>query len=196
MTSGRSSGQLCELCVGYELRGAPGKGEGVFATREFRAGETVIVGVVERRAAVNGAHSTQVGPGEWVLLAGLCTKANHSCDPNCGVRLNRSGAPDLIARRAVRAGDEISFDYAMRNWTIEHFPRRCACGAPGCRGAVTGWKDLPATRKVAYRGLVAPYLLEMDRRAAPSGGPAVGAAVGPRVLTSDADRDLGQVVDE
>jgi len=42
----------------------------------------------------------------------------------------------------------------------------CLCGADTCRGAVTGWKDLPAERKAAYEGLVAPYLLEIDRELA------------------------------
>ena len=44
---------------GYELRSTrAGKGDGVFATRDFAAGETVMVGVV---------------------LAGLGSKVNHSC---------------------------------------------------------------------------------------------------------------------
>ena len=51
----------------------------------------------------------------------------------------------------------------MRNYAIEHFPGGCLCGADNCRGAVTGWKDLPAERKADYEGLVAPYLLEIDR---------------------------------
>ena len=34
---------------------------------------------------------------------------NHSCDPNCGI----VGAVLLVARRAIEAGEEICFDYAM-----------------------------------------------------------------------------------
>jgi hypothetical protein len=33
-------------------------------------------------------------------------------------------------------------------------------------GSITGWKDLSDERKAAYRGLVAPYLLEIDRETA------------------------------
>ncbi|MDQ4097375.1 MAG: SET domain-containing protein-lysine N-methyltransferase [Actinomycetota bacterium] len=134
----------------------------MFATRAFRAGETVIVGKIERWVQENHSHATQVGPSDYVLLAGLAPKVNHSCDPNCGVRVNTSGAPDLIARRSIRPGDEITFDYAMRNYSIEHFPRRCRCGSRICRGSVLGWKDLPDERKQAYDGLVAQYLLEID----------------------------------
>jgi hypothetical protein len=50
----------------------------------------------------------------------------------------------------------------MRNFTIDHFPAVCLCGAARCRGSVTRWKDLPATRKADYGELVAPYLRMMD----------------------------------
>ncbi|HWO83050.1 MAG TPA: SET domain-containing protein-lysine N-methyltransferase, partial [Solirubrobacterales bacterium] len=70
---------------------------------------------------------------------------------------------DFIARAPISAGEEITFDYAMRNYSIEHFPGGCLCGAGNCRGSVTGWKDLPAERKADYEGSVAPYLLEIDR---------------------------------
>lgn len=157
---------------GCELRSAAdGKGEGVFATRSFRPGETVVVGVIVRRAEANHSHATQLGPLEFVELAGLGPKANHSCDPNCGVHANGSGAPDLVARGFIASGEEVTFDYAMRNYSIEHFPSRCRCGSPICRGSVTGWKELPDERKTAYQGLVAPYLLEMDnQRARPAAG--------------------------
>jgi len=149
---------------GYELRKtADGKGDGVFATRTFKVGELVMVGVIERRVNENHSHATQVSPFGYVQLGGLGSKANHSCDPNCGIRLNEAEAPNLVARRNILAGEEITFDYAMRNYSIEHFPGRCRCSASNCRGTVTGWKDLPAASKVAYDGFVAPYLIEIDR---------------------------------
>lgn len=149
--------------TGCELRRTEAKGDGVFATRPFRRGETVVIGEIACRVDLNDAHASQVGASEYVLLAGLGPKVNHSCDPNCGVRVNVSGAYDLVARRDFAAGEEITFDYAMRNYSIDHFPARCRCGATHCRGSVTGWKDLSDDVKAAYAGLVAPYLLEMDR---------------------------------
>jgi hypothetical protein len=110
-------------------------GDGVFATRAFDVGETVVVAVIASRVE--------------------------------GVRLNESGGPDLVALRSIAAGEEITeeitFDYAMWNYSIEHFPSRCLCGSKICRGSVTGWKDLPDDRKEAYQDFVAPYLLELDR---------------------------------
>jgi hypothetical protein len=144
------------------LQTADGKGEGVLATRPFVAGETVMVGFLIGPLTGNNSHATQVGPSRWALHGGLGPKVNHSCDPNCGVRLNDGQAFDFVARRSIGAGQELTFDYAMRNFTIDHFPTTCLCGSAQCRGSVTGWKDLPAARKADYGELVAPYLRVMD----------------------------------
>lgn len=158
--------------AGYELSvSGDGRGDGVFATRSFQAGETVMVGEIERPLAWNNSHATQIGLTEYVELAGLGSKVNHSCEPNCGIRVNDAGAPDLVARRNIGAGEEITFDYAMRNYSVEHFPSRCRCGAPRCRGTVTGWKDLPEDQKASYRGFVARYLLDLNRGQTPGSHP-------------------------
>ena len=112
-----------------------------------------------------------MGPGRWARHGGLGPKVNHSCDPNCGVRLNDGQAFDFVARRRIGPGQELTFDYAMRNFTIDHFPAVCLCGAARCRGSVTGWKDLPAARKADYGDLVAP-LPAHDGRRDPGGAPA------------------------
>jgi uncharacterized protein len=148
---------------GVELRrSADGSGDGVMATRPFAAGETVMVGFLVGALTGNDAHATQVGPGRWARHGGLGPMVNHSCDPNCGVRLNDGRAYDFVARRPIGDGQELTFDYATRNFTIDHFPTACLCGTARCRGSITGWKDLPAARKADYGELVAPYLRTMD----------------------------------
>ncbi len=137
--------------VGYELHtNAHGKGDGVFATRNFSIGDTVILGVIENRLECNDSHATQVSLTEFVRHADMGPKANHSCGPNCGMRINDTGAFDFIARKKIVKGDEITFDYAMRNYSIEYFPNRCLCGSKLCRGRITGWKNLPDERKKEY----------------------------------------------
>lgn len=151
---------------GVELREtADGTGDGVLATRPFAAGETVMVGFLIGALSGNDSHATQVGRDRWARHGGLGPKVNHSCAPNCGVRLNAGQAFDFVAREPIATGQELTFDYAMRNLTIDHFPSLCLCGAHECRGAVTGWKDLPAARKAAYGALVAPYLRAIDDEA-------------------------------
>lgn len=147
---------------GYELRTTEDKGEGVYATREFQPGETVLVGFILSEVSGNHSHATQVGRNRFVQHGGLNSKLNHSCDPNCGVVLNSEGANDFVAMRRIEKGEELVFDYAMRNYVIEHFPKVCMCGAECCRGRITGYKDLPDVVRRKYRGFIAPYLLEME----------------------------------
>jgi hypothetical protein len=153
--------------VGYELcTPEGGKGGGVRATRGFQVGETVMIGELEGEVERNDSHATQISRTQWARHRGLGPIVNHSCDPNCGVRLNDEQAFDFVARRPIDAGQELTFDYAMRNFTIDHFPTVCLCGSTRCRGSVTGWKDLSAARKADYGDLVAPYLHAMDADAA------------------------------
>lgn len=149
---------------GCELRRAiDDRNYGVFATRDFAAGETVMLGVPGRPVPANHSHANQVDLTSWVVEDGLGPIVNHSCDPNCGVRVNDAVEGfDFVALRAIAADEEITFDYAMRNYVIEHFPERCLCGSAICRVSITGWKDLPAERKAAYGEFVAPYLLAAD----------------------------------
>ena len=152
------------MTSGIELRAVPMKGDGVFATRPFASGDTVLVGHIEKRLSRNHSHASQIGEHEFVFHGGLISKFNHSCDPNCGIRLNAFGGHDFIAMRDIKANEEATFDYAMRNNTIDHFPARCTCGKKACRRSVTGWQDLPQIRKDQYAGFVAPYLIEMDAK--------------------------------
>jgi hypothetical protein len=155
--SGRAGGT-----ADAQVRTAADRGVGVFALHGFVVGERVLEGIIEAELDRNDAHASQIGEHRFVRHAGLMPLVNHSCDPSCGIAVNTHGAHDLIARRAIAEGEEITFDYAMRNHTIDHFPAHCRCGTAYCRDTITGWKDLPTERRDAYRTLTAPYLLEME----------------------------------
>lgn len=150
--------------VGFELRVSDRKGEGVFVTISVITGEIVMVGIIDKILKENHSHASQIGINEYVFHAGLISKVNHSCDPNCGIRINESGAHDFVAIRDIVVNEEITFDYAMRNYGVAYFPKQCMCGSEICRGRITGWKDLPDERKKIYEGFVAPYLLELDAK--------------------------------
>ncbi len=147
---------------GYELRETPGKGEGIFATKNFQPGDLVMVGRIEKFVDKNNSHASQIGLHTHVMHAGLISKVNHSCEPNCGIRVNETGGHDFVAFKPIKVGDEITFDYAMRNYSVDYFGEQCRCGSTQCRGKITGWKDLPEQKKQEYQGFIAPYLLEMD----------------------------------
>ncbi|BCO07993.1 SET domain-containing protein-lysine N-methyltransferase [Desulfolithobacter dissulfuricans] len=149
---------------GFELRKSSGKGEGIFATKLFKIGDIVMVGVIKESLNGNHSHASQIGVNEYVLHAGLIIKVNHSCDPNCGISVNKTGAHDFVTMKDIIVNEEITFDYAMRNYIVDYFPKKCMCGSKRCRGRITGWKDLPDKKKKEYEGFVAPYLLELDAK--------------------------------
>lgn len=85
-----------------------------------------------------------IGAGDYV---------NHCCDPNAGL----SGQIVLVAMRDIQPGEEVCFDYAMSDASpYDEFA--CACGAPHCRGSVTGndWR-IPALQE-RYAGYFTPYI--------------------------------------
>ncbi len=57
---------------------------------------------------------------------------NHACDPNAWL-----DGLDLVARRPIAPGEEITLDYATRyNEVMPAFT--CRCGAAACRGTIRG----------------------------------------------------------
>ena len=119
-------------------------------------------GVIDKITNVNHEHASQFGENEFVTPIGFMALVNHSCRPNCGIKLNETGAHDYVAMQDIVPGEEITFDYAMQNYDVGHFPSKCLCGVKDSRGEIGGWKDLPINKKQQYKGFVAPYLLELD----------------------------------
>ena len=148
--------------INFELKNSEDRGAGVITKCSFSKGEVVMRGVIDKIINVNHEHASQVGVNEYVTPIGFMALVNHSCRPNCGIKLNETGAHDYVAMQDIMPGEEITFDYAMQNYEVGHFPSECLCGAIDCRGKIGGWKDLPIDKKQQYKGFVAPYLLELD----------------------------------
>ena len=84
-----------------------------------------MVGVIQEVLNGNHSHASQIGENEYVFHAGLITKVNHSCNPNCGIRVNETGAHDYVAIMEIGVNEELTFDYAMRNHIIDYLPKKC-----------------------------------------------------------------------
>lgn len=81
---------------------------------------------------------------------------NHCCDPNCWL-INDD---DVVARRDIKAGEQITIDYAT--FIIHEFPssriEKCLCGSANCRGRFSNndWWKLKET----YRGHFISWIQE------------------------------------
>lgn len=135
---------------------SPIHGRGVFATRTIRKGETIIEYRGKRMSwdeACEQPASDDSDPYHTFLFSlddGRVIDAavrgnaarwiNHSCAPNCETYEDDRGRVFIAARRTIRAGEELSYDYKLE---IEGKagPRMrkayaCRCGAPRCRGTM------------------------------------------------------------
>ena len=157
-----------------------GDGEsGVFATRPIAAGAALIhrwhdefyqgmagwvLYAVSDIEALSAPHRAAVmrygldhdfgfiyGPAEGVAPVTLDNFINHACEPTLGY----DGAGNVVSRRALAVGDELTLDYGGFVVNYDE-PFVCACGAVSCRRRVTrhDWRAL-AGRSAS---IVAPFV--------------------------------------
>src|SRR4029450_10560841 len=161
-----------------EVRESKIHGRGLFATADIAKDEVVAVkgGYIISRGQLREKITPRLGPveipiGDDLFIApvteeerqGSMLYTNHSCDPNLGMR----GEITFVAMRDIRAGKELTHDWAMTD--DDDYSLECNCGAPDCRRTLTGkdWQR-PDLRK-RYSGYFSAYLarkialLEMRR---------------------------------
>jgi uncharacterized protein len=98
---------------------------GVFAARGFGAGE-----VLERCPTVEIADADVTGKlgdyvfrfrsvrdGDVVLLLGYGALYNHSADPNVEYVQDEPTLITFVARRGIRAGEDLTIDYGDEWWS-------------------------------------------------------------------------------
>ena len=144
-------------------------GRGLFAARDLPKGTYVMEYRGEKVGKKEGERRTQEqwdegrlymftlskrwdidGSPEW----NLARLANTSCDPNTESHNERGRRIWIVARRDIRAGEEITYDY---NFDFVEPPPVCRCGAARCRGYLVGRHDVPKLRRWLKReGLPVP----------------------------------------
>ncbi len=140
----------------WRVRESPIHGRGVFAARAIRKGETVIEYRGKRMTweeACEQPASDDADPYHTFLFslddgrvidAGIGGNAarwiNHSCAPNCETHEDDRGRVFITARRPIREGEELSYDYRLAvEGKVGARMRKayaCRCGARRCRGTM------------------------------------------------------------
>jgi uncharacterized protein len=148
-----------------EIQDSPTAGVGMFAKEALQAGEEVLVFGGSYADSEGATEARQQGKGvmQWDdEVWSIETESddpvyliNHSCDPNTWMQ----DAFTLIARRDIQPGEEIRADYALWEADEQYVSQWvCHCGAPDCRGRVTGkdWESRALQEK--YRGHFSPLI--------------------------------------
>ena len=149
-----------------EVRESKIHGRGLFAIADIARNEIVAIKgghIVDR--SLREKITPQLGPVEIQIddhffIAPVTEEereasmlySNHSCDPNLGMR----GEITFVAMRDIRAGEELTHDWAMTD--DDDYSVECRCGAANCRKIVTGkdWQRLELQQR--YEGYFSAHL--------------------------------------
>lgn len=162
-----------------EIREAGRYGQGVFATQDLGKDEILIVlggyiltiedenrltGVVADKP-IELSDRFSIGPRAPADLPRMPQHfVNHSCQPNAGFK----GQVFLVAMRAILAGEEIAYDYAMVMHSspdsTSYFTMPCRCGSPACRGVIAEGDWRRRELQARYDGYFQWYLQDKIER--------------------------------
>jgi uncharacterized protein len=137
-------------------------GLGVFASRYFRAGETVLCiddsrevnegNPLRPEAGESDVHCDYLSGGRVVLMLAPERHINSSCDPNTFVK-TIDGIRHVLARRPILAGEEITYDYIINCHGGDVW--ECRCGSDRCRRTiVSSFFELPLSLQAEYLPLL------------------------------------------
>ena len=159
--------RLSYLSPKTEVRESKIHGRGLFATADIAKDEIVAVkgGHIVDGKTLREKITPVFGPVEIqidddLFIAPVTQKerelsmlySNHSCDPNLGV----IGEVTFVARCDIRAGEELTHDWAMTD--DDDYSVECNCRAPDCRKMLTGqdWRRPDLQKR--YAGHFSAYL--------------------------------------
>jgi SET domain-containing protein len=99
-------------------------------------------------------HYLQIGPDMYLGPSGdLDDFVNHSCEPNCGLRIVGQRAI-LFALYDIKSGAELTFDYSTTSTeTQEAWSMACNCGSYQCRKTISGFQYLTPLQQAKYMAL-------------------------------------------
>lgn len=140
----------------YVVRNSPIHGRGVFAGRTIRKGTCIVEYRGERisvREAERRPDSDPDNPYHTFLFelndgrvidasvrGNAARWINHCCVPNCETIEYDDGRVFIQARRTIRAGEEITYDYRLSlEGRVSERTRKayaCRCAARRCRGTL------------------------------------------------------------
>jgi hypothetical protein len=140
----------------YTVRDSGIHGRGVFAKEKIRKGKAIVEYKGQRTSYDKAVTRPDSDPRDSahtflfelddgrVIDAGVRGNAarwiNHSCDPNCVTFEDEDGRVFIEAKRKIRRGEELCYDYRLnvegRLTKRERAEYACRCGSAKCRGSL------------------------------------------------------------
>lgn len=143
-------------------------GVGVLAARDFAAGEIILE--IDDSRVVDEAnplrpeigeydfHCDYLAGGKVVLMRSPERHINSCCDPNTFVK-TIDGVRYVVARRAIKAGEELTYDYIID--CHGGIVWQCNCQHENCRGTIpSSFFELPIEKQLEYLPLLNLWFVE------------------------------------
>lgn len=129
------------------------KGKGVFTNKDIKKGEKIFnfslnilrkysSEEIKRIKKINKEHLDYVGNGKYVVDYSTASYMNHSCNPNCYVKIVNNYERYVYALRNIAKGEELAHDYTATS--IDQFGGKgfwkfkCNCKSKNCRKMIHG----------------------------------------------------------
>src|SRR3989338_3663068 len=122
-------------------------GKGIFALKNIKKGETIFIIKGKKinflinnkkQAEIAGFNWIGFGKNEWIDPTNYGLYLNNSCNPNSAIK----GRVVVIAIRNIKKGEEITFDYSLKEADI-FWHIKCHCGSRNCRKTIKSIQFLP-----------------------------------------------------
>jgi hypothetical protein len=125
---------------------SPIHGYGVIALRDFEPGDVVadVEGILYQEDEIeDDTYCLWVDEDFYLDMVDQTRWINHSCDPNSEIEAELDGQGGAWARvvaiRAIRSGEEVTYDYGFP----EELAEPCSCRTQKCAGWIVDTEQLP-----------------------------------------------------
>src|SRR5205085_11326443 len=142
-----------------------GYGRTYFAKRNFNKGSIIMMGLGKIIDHQTKHCSVQMSLQKHFLPYKWCGRYwNHSCNPNCSIKSRKDRFPNLISRKAIKEGDEITYAYYFTEykWSIDADENSitCRCYTKNCRKKILSFSQLSSQKQsnIRKQKLISTYL--------------------------------------
>lgn len=136
------------------------QGRGIFAKQFIKNGE-IVYSIQGKKVSLlkcfwlyltdktNIDNPLQISRYSYLILDDVSVLSNHSCNPSCAI----NDKNEMIARRDINLGEEITFDYSMTvlpQFYIKNWKMQCKCGAKNCRKTISTAQNIDKAQLKIY----------------------------------------------
>ena len=149
------------------------KGKSLFTNKNIKKGEKIFhlnlnrlrrysLEEIKKIKKINKEHLDYVNDGKYVVDYSPASYINHSCNPNCYVKIINNYERDVFTLRNIVKGEELTHDYTATS--IDQFGNgfwkfKCNCKSKDCRKIIHGdFLKMPKNWQIKFYKYLPSYI--------------------------------------